>query len=77
VSSFVDDWLGPRRFNLGLFGAFASTARLLAVLGLYGLVSYAVNQRALEIGLRMAIGATQGGDYGSLTAGRANSRTVP
>ena len=52
--------LGPRRFNLGLFGAFASTAILLAVLGLYGLVSHAVNQRAQEIGLRMAIGATQG-----------------
>lgn len=60
MRQFVDDWLGPRRFNLGLFGAFASTAVLLAVLGLYGLVSYAVNQRAQEIGLRMAIGATQG-----------------
>ena len=54
----IDDWLGPRRFNLGLFGAFALTAVLLAVSGLYGLVSYAVGQRAPEIGLRMAIGAT-------------------
>ena len=56
---YLEAWLGPRRFNLGLFGAFASTAVLLAVLGLYGLVSYAVAQRAPEIGLRMAIGATQ------------------
>ena len=59
MRQFLDAWLGPRRFNLGLFGAFASTAVLLAVLGLYGLVSYAVSQRAPEIGLRMAIGATQ------------------
>jgi len=60
MRQFLDAWLGPRRFNLGLFGAFAMTAVLLAVLGLYGLVSYAVSQRAPEIGLRMAIGATQG-----------------
>ena len=55
----VDAWLGPRRFNLGLFGAFALTSILLAVFGLYGLVAYAVSQRAQEIGLRMALGATQ------------------
>ena len=47
-------------FSLGLLGAFALTAALLAVIGLYGLVSYVVSQRAPEIGLRMAMGATQG-----------------
>ena len=57
---FVDAWLGPRRFNLGLFTVFALTAILLAVSGLYGLVAYAVSQRTSEIGLRMAIGATPG-----------------
>jgi putative ABC transport system permease protein len=59
MRQFLDTSLGPRRFNLGLFGAFALTTVLLSVLGLYGLVSYAVSQRAPEIGLRMAIGATQ------------------
>ena len=57
MRQFIDEWLGPRRFNLGLFCAFASTTVLLAMMGLYGLVSFVVSQRAREIGLRMAIGA--------------------
>jgi putative ABC transport system permease protein len=59
MRQFLDAWLGPRRFHLGLLGAFATTTVVVAVLGLYGLVSYAVSQRAPEIGLRMAIGASQ------------------
>ena len=60
MREFLEASLGPRRFNLALFGAFATAAVLLAVLGLYGVVSYSVSQRAPEIGLRIAIGATEG-----------------
>jgi putative ABC transport system permease protein len=75
MSRFIDDWLGPRRFNLGLFGAFALTTVLLAVLGLYGLVSYTVSQRVPEIGLRMAIGATHG-DVQRMILGQAGVLAV-
>jgi putative ABC transport system permease protein len=59
MRDYVEAGLGPRRFNLGLFGAFSLTGVVLAVFGLYALVSYAVSQRQREIGLRVAIGATE------------------
>ena len=68
-SSYLDESLAERRFNTFLLGVMAAVSLALAMVGLYGVISYTVAQRTREFGIRIALGAVTSDLLGMVLAG--------